>query len=117
AEVSLPEDPVTQLSNGNTSLNDYVSINNNVAWKNVTVLLLAQDASEQPIGGGIAVGNPLTHPKHFDLTLSAAEDQSAKIYKEAEISIKMDQTLFNAWVQGGKVSHNVRQEGQTFLVT
>ncbi len=76
--------------------------NNNIAWKNVTVVDVLPNNIVNP-GGVVAVGNPFNHPKIFFLELEVADLETGKpIYQEAEVGIKMDDILFNAWERGGK---------------
>ncbi len=117
AKVVSNNDPTTSLPNGSTSLNDFVAMNNNVAWKNITVVQFNPSAVEQPIGGVIAVGNPLEHIENFNLEFSSGRVNNKKLFEEAEISISLGDIAFNAWVRGGGISTGLRQEGHTFIVT
>lgn len=76
--------------------------NNNIAWKNVTVVDVLPNNIVNP-GGVVAIGNPFDHPKAFFLELVVADLETGKpIYQEAEVGIKMDDVLYNAWERGGK---------------
>ena len=76
--------------------------NNNIAWKNVTVVDVLPNNVVNP-GGVVAVGNPFNHNHNFFLELEVADLETGKpIYQEAEVGIKMDDVLFNAWERGGK---------------
>ncbi len=119
AQIHSEDDPTTPLPPGNNSLVDYVKNNNNVAWKNITVVDLNPNTIGQPIGGTIAVGNPYSQPKTFNIQFSAANPTAAKkIFSQAEVSITIDDALFHAWEQGGKNSINLRRlKGNVFIVT
>jgi hypothetical protein len=83
--------------------------NENIALKNVTVVDLANDnPEEQTIGGVIAVGNTFDTPKSFYLELVKEDLETGKpIYDEAEVSLKLDETLYQAWVRGGKTAERL----------
>jgi hypothetical protein len=82
--------------------------NNNIAWKNVTVVDVLADNNYNPIkiiGGVIAIGNPFDEQRVFFLEMVKEDIETGKaIYEEAEISIKMDEILYQAWERGGKES-------------
>ena len=100
ARITATNDPMT--STETTDLNANVRNNNNIAWKNVTVVDVLPNNIVNP-GGIIAVGNPFNHPKTFFLEMEISDLETGKpIYEEAEIGIKMDDILYNAWVRGGK---------------
>jgi uncharacterized delta-60 repeat protein len=99
ARITATNDPMT--STETTDLNANVRNSNNIAWKNVTVVDILPRNGENP-GGVIAVGNPFDHPKTFFLEMEIADLETGKpIYEEAEIGIKMDEILYNAWIRGG----------------
>ncbi len=76
--------------------------NNNIAWKNLTVVDVLPNNVANP-GGVIAVANTFDIAKTYYLELAVADAETGKpIYEEAEVRIKMDDTLHNAWVRGGK---------------
>lgn len=82
-------------------LNENVRNNNNLAWKNVTVV--NAPVGEIEPGGVIAVANPFEIPKTFYLEMAIADLETGKpIYDEAEVKIKMDEVLYRAWERGGK---------------
>ena len=95
ARIEATNDP----SNETNGLYENVQNNNNIAWKNVTIVdLIANKTS-----GTIAVGNPFKEPHEFFLELVKEDLETGKpIYDEAEVTLKMDETLFNAWERGGK---------------
>jgi|GEM_PF-262943 len=91
-------DPLTHPYTENPNI--MVRENNNQAWKNLTVIELSP---KQPIGGTVAVYNHGINPKSYDLVLEADRDETGSpIFNEAEISVVMDSTLYNAWTAGGK---------------
>ena len=104
--ISLTE----PMSNPETNdLVQNVATNENIAWKNVTLVDFADDnPDEQSIGGVIAVGNTFNTPKSFYLELVKEDLETGKpIYDEAEVSLKLDETLYQAWVRGGKTAERL----------
>ena len=83
--------------------------NNNIAWKNITIVDLETDeAPRQTVGGVIAVGNTFDTPKSFYLELVKEDLETGKpIYEEAEVTLKMDDMLYQAWERGGKTSERL----------
>jgi serine protease len=99
ARIEAVNDPMS--SPETWDLNANVRNNNNIAWKNVSVVDIIPNNIVNP-GGVIAVGNPFDHPKTFFLEMEIADLETGKpIYEEAEIGIKMDEILYNAWIRGG----------------
>lgn len=79
--------------------------NNNIAWKNTTVIDIIPNTPT--IGGLVAVSNPFTTTKTYTLELFSDSNESGKaIYDEAEVTIEMDEILFNAWEIGNKTGAN-----------
>lgn len=100
ARIEATNDPMTSIETGDINAN--TRNNNNIAWKNVTVVDILPNNIVNP-GGVVAVTNPFNHPKTFFLELEIADLETGKpIYQEAEVGIKMDEILFNAWERGGK---------------
>ncbi len=100
ARIEASTDPMTFPETWD--LNANVRNNNNIAWKNVTVVDVLPNNIVNP-GGVVAIGNPFDHPKAFFLELVVADLETGKpIYQEAEVGIKMDDVLYNAWERGGK---------------
>ena len=98
--IEATSDPMTFSETGD--LNANVRNNNNIAWKNVTVVDILPNNVVNP-GGVVAVGNPFNHPKTFFLELEIADLETGKpIYQEAEVGIKMNDVLYQAWERGGK---------------
>jgi subtilisin family serine protease len=85
--------------------NAYANIirNNNISAKN--------NIQISSYGGGevekMMIFNPQNEPKSYKLELIKEADETGKsIYNEAEVSIKMDDVLYNAWQRGGKQQSN-----------
>ena len=100
AKIVSPLDPMTfpETNNINTDARN----NNNIAWKNITVVDVLPNNTADP-GGVISVGNATEIDRPFYLELAVSDLESGKpIYDEAEVSLKMDETLYGAWERGGK---------------
>ncbi len=101
--ISL-EDPMTfpEIS----AITQNVKNNNNIAWKNTTVVDIFPDTPSQ-IGAVVAVSNPFATTKAFNLQfIKKTNEPGQAIYDEAEVSIEMDPVIYDAWVKGGKQGQN-----------
>ncbi len=95
ARIEATSDPLTETND----LYANVKNNNGIAWKNVTIV----DVEANVTTGTIAVGNPFNTPRTFFLEFVIEDLETGKpIFEEAEVGIKMDDILFNAWERGGK---------------
>lgn len=96
------DDPMT--STEVSSIWSNVKNNNNIVWKNTTVVDILPNRTS-PVGGVVAIGNPFNETRTFRLELVREQNELGKaIYDEAEIGLKMDDVLFDAWERGGKNS-------------
>lgn len=100
AEIISDDDPLTSPYTSNP--NYMVRNNNNLAWKNVTVIDVS---NKKDIGAAVAVTNPSDTPRTFFLEFIKEDTETGKpIYEEAEVGVKMDDILYAAWERGGKVA-------------
>ena len=100
SKINASNDPMTFPETNDLVAN--VRNNNNIAWKNISVVDIVPNNTVSP-GGAIAVGNPFNNPHTFYLELAVADLETGKpIYEEAEVGIKMDEILYRAWERGGK---------------
>ncbi|WP_114491456.1 S8 family serine peptidase [Candidatus Ulvibacter alkanivorans] len=110
ARIESPDDPMTFTEGSHITTN--VLNNNNIAWKNTTVVDIEPNTTPV-IGGVVAVGNPFTAQKSFKLELVRETNELGKaIYEEAEVSITMDNTIYTAWNNGGKAKTNLKDTRQ-----
>lgn len=107
ARINSSNDPMTVEEDSHITSN--VLNNNNLSWKNLTVVdydpnnLLPSDT-----GGVVRVSNPNGSAGTFDLILKKESNENGKsIYDEAEVSITMDDVIFEAWNSNGKKSSNL----------
>ena len=97
ATINATNDPLSFPMVNSISTN--VRNNNNLAWKNLTIVDLLADRSFAMV----MVANPSDTPRTFFLELQKATNESGKaIFDEAEVTLKMDDIIFNAWERGGK---------------
>jgi hypothetical protein len=94
--LAVPETPIAYTN---------IKNNNNIAGKSiVSIKKLGPDLER------VSVGNPFDEAKIFKLELVKEDAETGKaIYEEAEVSIKMDDVLYNAWQRGGKQEQNLEQ--------
>lgn len=95
ARIEAVNDPLTETND----LVANVKNNNGIAWKNVSIVDNEVDLTRATV----AVGNPSDVPRTFFLEFVVEDVETGKpIFEEAEVGIKMDDVLFNAWERGGK---------------
>lgn len=100
ARIEATNDPLNETSD----LYNNVKNNNGIAWKNVTIV----DVIANKTTGTIAVGNPFETPRTFFLEMVKEDLETGKpIYEEAEVGIKMDDVLYQAWKRGGEIAQQV----------
>ena len=103
SRIESNDDPIT-FPEG-TFITDNVKNNNNIAWKNTTVIEIIPNTPS--IGAVIGVSNPSGITKTYSLELLADVNEPGKpIYQEAEIGILMDDVLYDAWESGGNKGSN-----------
>jgi serine protease len=111
ARIESVADPMTFPETGvfpgvpNGKLRFYANVenNNNVAWKNLVIIEIANRTS------GVVVLENLSDDiqnSYLELVKEPTEGGKA-IYDEAEVSLKMDEILFQAWVRGGKIAQEL----------
>lgn len=97
ARIDANNDPLSSPYSSNPNI--MVRNNNNQAWKNVTVVDLVADRTSAMV----MVANPSDDARTFFLELQQETNEEGKpIFDEAEVTLKMDDVLFNAWERGGK---------------
>ena len=116
ARIDSPDDPMT-VGEGEF-LTDNVKKNNNIAWKNLTIVDLNPNNIGKPIGGVIAVGNPLKIPQKFNLKFTIpTSDLGHSLFKEAEVKVTLDDIVYNAWKKGGYKGVGIKVKGNSILIT
>ncbi len=106
-------DPITFPET--VDLNRNVKENNNIALKNVSIIKVRKSGSA---GAIVSAGNNYdwTHP--FCLKFTAGDDVSVGLIQDAEVTVRLDDILYNAWIRGGAIREGIEErEGKTFLIT
>jgi hypothetical protein len=97
SKINATNDPLSFPMTSNPNI--MVRNNNNLAWKNLTVV----DLESEFTSGRVMIANPHNVPKTYFLELQMETNESGKaIFDEAEVTLKMDDVIFNAWERGGK---------------
>lgn len=104
ARIESNDDPMTNEET-NIVITANVKNNNNIAWKNTTVVDVIPNTPT--IGGVVAVSNPFSQSRNFSLELVVDQkdrpnEYGKKLFEEAEIGIEMDDVLYTAWERGNK---------------
>lgn len=118
ARIDSVDDPMTFPEGDIITTN--VLNNNNIAWKNTTIVDIFPDTSETvPVGGVIAVCNPFANQRTFTLEFQPEQGELGKaLYDEAEITITLDDILYSAWDNGGKTKTSAKEiKPKTIKVT
>lgn len=106
ATILGASDPLTHPYTSNPNV--MVKENNNQAWKNLTVVDLVNDFGSFAPNGAVAISNPHNSTKLYTLELvKDANETGQAIFDEAEVTIEMDDILFDAWTRGGSISQNL----------
>jgi hypothetical protein len=120
ARVEATNDPMTFTET--SDLNGNVTNNNNIVWKNVTVVdnnagLVAGGGGVLP-GGVVAIGNVFNHPESFDFEFLSLDFEDGEIYAEAEVLLTLDESSWQKWIEGGQIAENIAifDEGQRQLI-
>lgn len=101
ARVDTPNDPMTVVETESIPYN--VTNNNNIAWKNTTVIDFIPNVVGA-ISGVVAVGNMTSQQRTSYLEFVAdPNEQGVALYNVAEIRVEMDDVIYDAWIDGGSV--------------
>ena len=114
ARIVASNDTMTFSETNNLVSN--VLNNNNIAWKNITIVNVVPDSGGK-VGGVVAVGNPFEQINAFNLNFETDYHETGKlIFDEAEITIHLDDTLLDAWEKGGKQTTNITARDENILI-
>ncbi|SRX50851.1 Thermophilic serine proteinase [Aequorivita lipolytica] len=105
ARIESLDDPMTYPEG--IIITNNVKNNNNIVWKNTTVIDVMPDTPSE-ISAVVAVGNPYDNAHTFKLEFKKDDAEIGKaIYEEAEVSVALDNILYNAWQSGGQSTTHV----------
>ncbi|HLS10715.1 MAG TPA: S8 family serine peptidase [Flavobacteriaceae bacterium] len=94
-----------------------VKNNNNLGWKNVTVVDLPSEKPKSFIGAAVGVNNFLAEARPIQLNFEPEIKNSESPFHEiAEIKIHLDFKLYNAWELGGKQGEGVKENSDGTLL-
>lgn len=120
ARIESNDDPIDDLTNQNEVLEGsdvWVNTknNNNIAWKNVTII------EPKPIGSlakGVNISNLSNETKIYTLEFVKEDTSVGKaIYEEAEVTIQLDSDLHQNWTNNGAIVNSATLTNQQFKVT
>ncbi len=85
--------PILHENESSISVRDLVRDNNNVAWRNITILEGKQNR------GAVSVGNPFKKPRSFSLSYSLRYNglDEQLLYNYADVYLNMSSNLFELW--------------------
>ncbi len=120
ARVEATNDPMAQQEISN--LNSNVVNNNNIGWKNVTIVNDVPGIVDEEVlpGGVIAIGNMNEGRETFDFEFVTHDFENALIYEEAEVKLTLDETTWQIWMDGGNQAENIEifdEQKRQLLVT
>ena len=106
SRIEASYDPMTYPET--TDLVANVRNNNNIAWKNVTVVTVLPNNPDLALTGTVAVGNLTNTNQMYYLELTKDDNESGNpIFEEAEVKIKMNDVLYEAWKRGGEIAQEL----------
>src|SRR5690606_5135371 len=128
AKFESQDDPLVVNT---TSMYDFTQGNNNVVWKNISIVDLDPNNIAPPGGGwddikikpgaNILVGDATGDGGTYDLEFTVPDHiQGNAVTEEAEIRVKLDKPLWDIWKANGFQGENVgklRRENQEIIIT
>lgn len=120
ARIESNDDPIDDLTNQNEVLEGtdvWVNAknNNNIAWKNVTIV------NSKPFGSflkGVNITNLSNQTKNYTLEFVKEDHSVGKaIYEEADVTIQLDNALYQNWETNGAIVNNATLKNQQFKVS
>ncbi len=109
-------DPMTDETVGIPwNLGHNVRENNNIAWKNISVIEVQQGGvvggtwnDDQLVGATVHIGNATDEVNTFDISFGPSKFYSGNsVFDEAEVTVTFDETSWNKWSAGGKQRENI----------
>ncbi len=103
ARIESNEDPMSYLEGSNAAEN--TRYNNNIAYKNTTII----NTSEKPFLGSVFAGNLGNNTSiTADIRFFTTTPENDRIWKDAEVGVRLDDSLWNHWQQNGGSAINIR---------
>lgn len=115
SRIVASSDPMTFPEGTSVYMNAYN--NNNIAWKNVTVVDFKNDTPKQ--GGVIALGNIFRERTTFEIEFKVPQPcVGNSILDEAEVRLDLDDLTYQIWSDGGKQGQNILElKNKQILIT
>ncbi|MBL7104485.1 MAG: S8 family serine peptidase [Bacteroidales bacterium] len=115
SRIVASSDPMTFPEGTSVYMNAYN--NNNIAWKNVTVVDFKNDTPKQ--GGVIALGNIFRERTTFEIEFKVPQPcVGNSILDEAEVRLDLDDLTYQIWSAGGKQGQNILElKNKQILIT
>ena len=117
SRIVTPSDPMAnETVSVPWNLGSNVRENNNIAWKNISVLEMQQGGvvggnweDDQLVGATVHIGNATDEVNTFDIAFGPPKSYSGNsVYDEAEITVSFDEATWNKWLTGGKQKENIQ---------
>lgn len=109
ARINSDNDLLNEVTEGPYPLYTNVMHNNNIVWKNFTIIdkfdgITGQTSSDDVVlGGSVIVGNNSTTNANFKLQFQVPAYETGKpITEEAEVRIILSDSLWGKWIDGGQ---------------
>jgi papain family cysteine protease len=94
----------------------YVSYNNNVVQKNVTIVEVGSGSSYE---GAVSVVNHLPNKESYSLDMielpNATNGSSNTLFGNARVQLRMAPQVLSAWNEGGKKGVNIKSTGHPYI--
>lgn len=116
SRIVADNDPMNnELSSGTWNLGHNVKYNNNIAWKNLTIVNILPGIiggswpDDRLVGATVAIGNASDEAGRFDFEFSAPKNiYDESITELAEVRLTLDETTWQKWEDGGFKGANLR---------
>jgi len=109
AIINHPEDQISVPTNQTANILQYVTLNNNIACKNIDFKDMDKPISDIGTqGSSLIVNNPYEQTETYDLSFrNSIPNEANSLLKEAEVTITLDDTLWAIWETGGFENENI----------
>ena len=111
--IAPVSDPMAVTEGSSVWSNTYE--NNNIAWKNVTIVGQGGEMSRDP-GGMISFGNPeyadggIMDPECYNVEFYVPQPYGfPSILNVAEVTLTLSDDVYNSWVDGGRQGDNIQE--------
>lgn len=107
ARIEANNDPMYDELNGGIGYN--TKANNNIAWKNISIIDLEANSTPRPRGVLVYVGNTREHPLQVDFGFELPKViKGNTIFDEARVIATLDDKVWQKWNEGGKMGRGIK---------